>query len=200
VLTSQPTSWWRYVTSLANVTGSTIEGSSFSGLLTRVEIGHIRIGSAWLGAAFHWGGKLCARLSRTFRPSTMGVAKRSAALEDPPAHGADYNLCPAHLRHLSPKRWTVGGRAISPLWQTCRKRLDWLADSAGTIDRIPSSRLGLILCVMFSILVSGVKHGGASWAGNTENTFASPVRRNDETPALRRDKLMPWRGGMRWWI
>ena len=26
--------------------GSTIEGSSFSGLLTRVDIGHIRIGSA----------------------------------------------------------------------------------------------------------------------------------------------------------
>jgi hypothetical protein len=29
----------------ANSTGSTIEGSSFSGLLTRVEIGHVRIGS-----------------------------------------------------------------------------------------------------------------------------------------------------------
>jgi hypothetical protein len=29
--------------------GSTIEGSSFSGLLTRVEIGHIRIGSAGNG-------------------------------------------------------------------------------------------------------------------------------------------------------
>jgi hypothetical protein len=29
-----------------NSTGSTIDGSSFSGLLTRVEIGHICIGSA----------------------------------------------------------------------------------------------------------------------------------------------------------
>jgi hypothetical protein len=29
--------------------GSTIDGSSFSGLLTRVEIGHIRIGSAGNG-------------------------------------------------------------------------------------------------------------------------------------------------------
>jgi hypothetical protein len=29
-----------------NAIGSRIEGSSFSGLLTRVEIGHIRIGSA----------------------------------------------------------------------------------------------------------------------------------------------------------
>jgi hypothetical protein len=32
-----------------NSIGSTIEGSSFSGLLTRVEIGHIRIGSAGNG-------------------------------------------------------------------------------------------------------------------------------------------------------
>ena len=32
-----------------NSIGSTIEGSSFSGLLTRVEIGHIRIGSAGSG-------------------------------------------------------------------------------------------------------------------------------------------------------
>jgi hypothetical protein len=29
----------------ANSVGSTIDGSSFSGLLTRIEIGHIRIGS-----------------------------------------------------------------------------------------------------------------------------------------------------------
>jgi hypothetical protein len=35
--------------SLANSTGSTIDGSSFSGLLTRVEIGHIRIRSAGNG-------------------------------------------------------------------------------------------------------------------------------------------------------
>jgi len=31
------------------LTGSRIDGSSFSGLLTRVEIGHIRIGSAGNG-------------------------------------------------------------------------------------------------------------------------------------------------------
>jgi hypothetical protein len=31
------------------VIGSTIDGSSFSGLLTRVEIGHIRIGPAGAG-------------------------------------------------------------------------------------------------------------------------------------------------------
>jgi hypothetical protein len=30
----------------ANSTGSNTDGSSFSGLLTRVEIGHVRIGSA----------------------------------------------------------------------------------------------------------------------------------------------------------
>jgi hypothetical protein len=36
---------WAYATD--NSIGSTIEGSSFSGLLTRVEIGHIRIG--WAG-------------------------------------------------------------------------------------------------------------------------------------------------------
>jgi hypothetical protein len=35
-----------YTVVLANSIGSAIEGSSFSGLLTRVEIGHIRIGSA----------------------------------------------------------------------------------------------------------------------------------------------------------
>ena len=34
----------RYATRV--VIGSRIEGSSFSGLLTRVEIGHIRMGSA----------------------------------------------------------------------------------------------------------------------------------------------------------
>ena len=33
----------------ANSIGSTIDESSFSGLLTRVEIGHIRIGSAGNG-------------------------------------------------------------------------------------------------------------------------------------------------------
>jgi hypothetical protein len=32
-----------------NSIGSTIDGSSFSGLLTRVEIGHIRMGSAGNG-------------------------------------------------------------------------------------------------------------------------------------------------------
>ena len=34
-----------YAAEVANAIGSTMEGSSFSGLLTRVEIGHIRIGS-----------------------------------------------------------------------------------------------------------------------------------------------------------
>ena len=32
-----------------SITGSMIDGSSLSGLLTRVEIGHIRIGSAGNG-------------------------------------------------------------------------------------------------------------------------------------------------------
>jgi hypothetical protein len=39
----------RYAASVVNSTGSRIEGSSFSGLLTRVEIGHIRIRSAGYG-------------------------------------------------------------------------------------------------------------------------------------------------------
>jgi hypothetical protein len=34
---------------VVNSIGSTIEGSSFSGLLTRIEIGHVRIGSAGNG-------------------------------------------------------------------------------------------------------------------------------------------------------
>ena len=38
-----------YATAMANSIGSTIDGSSFSGLLTWVEIGHIRIGSAGKG-------------------------------------------------------------------------------------------------------------------------------------------------------
>jgi hypothetical protein len=38
-----------YAAEFADSIGSTIEGSSFSGLLTRVEIGHIRIGSAGNG-------------------------------------------------------------------------------------------------------------------------------------------------------
>jgi hypothetical protein len=35
-----------YATAAGNSIGSTIDGSSFSGLLTRVEIGHIRMGLA----------------------------------------------------------------------------------------------------------------------------------------------------------
>src|SRR5215467_8333583 len=38
-----------YAASVESWIGSTIEGSSFSGLLTRVEIGHIRIKSAGYG-------------------------------------------------------------------------------------------------------------------------------------------------------
>jgi hypothetical protein len=38
-----------YAAEVANSIGSTIEGLSFSGLLTRVETGHIRIGSAGNG-------------------------------------------------------------------------------------------------------------------------------------------------------
>ena len=40
---------FNYAAEVANSIGSTIEGSSFSGLLTRVEIGHIRMGSAGNG-------------------------------------------------------------------------------------------------------------------------------------------------------
>ncbi len=38
-----------YAAEVVNSIGSTIEGSSFSGLLTRVEIGHIRMGAAGNG-------------------------------------------------------------------------------------------------------------------------------------------------------
>ena len=38
-----------YAAEVSNAIGSTIEGSSFSGLLARIEIGHIRIGSAGKG-------------------------------------------------------------------------------------------------------------------------------------------------------
>ena len=39
----------RYATAVANSIGSTMDGSSFSGLLTRVEIGQIRMGLAGNG-------------------------------------------------------------------------------------------------------------------------------------------------------
>jgi hypothetical protein len=38
-----------YAAVVVNSTGSTIDGSSFSGLLTHVDIGHIRISSAGKG-------------------------------------------------------------------------------------------------------------------------------------------------------
>jgi hypothetical protein len=40
---------WRQAASVASSIGSTIEASSFSGLLTRVDIGHIRNSSAGNG-------------------------------------------------------------------------------------------------------------------------------------------------------
>jgi hypothetical protein len=40
----KPSTQWGRKAAYANAIGSTIEGSSFSGLLTRVEIGHIRMG------------------------------------------------------------------------------------------------------------------------------------------------------------
>jgi hypothetical protein len=51
----KPDSASSYATSTASSIGSTIEGSSFSGLLTRVEIGHIRIRSARKVALSHAG-------------------------------------------------------------------------------------------------------------------------------------------------
>jgi hypothetical protein len=44
--------------------GSTIEGSPFSGLLTRVEIGHMRIGSAGNGRTRSCGVGLFAEPAR----------------------------------------------------------------------------------------------------------------------------------------
>jgi hypothetical protein len=44
-----------------NSMGSTIEGSSFSGLLTRVEVDHIRIGSAGNGRRLRGVSLACAR-------------------------------------------------------------------------------------------------------------------------------------------
>ena len=41
--------------------GSTIEGSSFSGLLTRVDIGHIRIGPDGNGRIAHPAGVVVGR-------------------------------------------------------------------------------------------------------------------------------------------
>jgi hypothetical protein len=48
---------FNYAAEVANVIGSTIEGSSFFGLLTLVEIGHIRIGVGWGTVASDRGGQ-----------------------------------------------------------------------------------------------------------------------------------------------
>src|SRR5262249_21503531 len=53
----------RYAAPLANVIGSITEGSSFSGLLTRVEIGQIRIKSAGNGRIRSRGSSEQARRS-----------------------------------------------------------------------------------------------------------------------------------------
>jgi malonyl CoA-acyl carrier protein transacylase len=60
VVSGKPTSMSRagrllsfYAPEAASLIGSRIEGSSFSGLLTRVEIGHIRFGSAGTAVAKH---------------------------------------------------------------------------------------------------------------------------------------------------
>ena len=48
-----------------DIIGSIIDGSSLSGLLTRVEIGHIRIGSAGNVASSHaWTGSLAKASGR----------------------------------------------------------------------------------------------------------------------------------------
>jgi hypothetical protein len=55
VLTTRNAHELSYAASVAGSTGSTMDGSSFSGLLTRVEIGHMRIGSAGKGRIKHAG-------------------------------------------------------------------------------------------------------------------------------------------------
>ena len=48
---------------------SAIEGSSFSGLLTRVEIDHMRIGSAGKAASSHAGPPLCTNQANEQSPN-----------------------------------------------------------------------------------------------------------------------------------
>ena len=77
----------------ANSIGSTIDGSSFSGLLTRVEIGHIRI-----------------RLAGNGRISSRGVTQRAAALDDSTTHDRNILILEALCHetgdaHLSKFRW-----------------------------------------------------------------------------------------------
>src|SRR5262245_55479782 len=62
--------------SIAGSTGSTIEASSFSGLLTRVEIGHIRIGSAGEGRIRSRGSGSCPS-QRTKSPGARMTGIRS---------------------------------------------------------------------------------------------------------------------------
>ena len=58
-----------YAAEVANSIGSKIDGSSFSGLLTRVEIGHIRIGSEGSVASDRLGPahRLASERSRSAR-------------------------------------------------------------------------------------------------------------------------------------
>jgi hypothetical protein len=45
--------------------------------------------SSWLGAAFHRGGLVVHTAVVHIHAIDDGIAKRSAALDDPPTHGTD---------------------------------------------------------------------------------------------------------------
>jgi hypothetical protein len=62
-----------YATEVTNAIGSTIEGSSFPGLLTRVEIGHIRIGSRRMASSIAFLKNLIAswNVARWAQPESL---------------------------------------------------------------------------------------------------------------------------------
>jgi hypothetical protein len=62
-------------TSVENWIGSAIEGSSFSGLLTRVEIGHKRIGSAGKAASSHAGAIAAKSTANELRAAASAAGR-----------------------------------------------------------------------------------------------------------------------------
>src|SRR6266566_1356690 len=90
--------------------------------------------SSWLGAAFHHGGQLCTRLSRTFLPSTKGITERSTALNDSPVHhgrcshrAGDWRPFPDVRSPLASTLLRNASIRLITLAGSCRRSLDRLA-------------------------------------------------------------------------
>jgi hypothetical protein len=103
-----------YAADVSNSIGSMIEGSSFPGLLTRVEIGHIRIGSAGNGRP----RRIIVDAAGLERGNTLGLISHEGflAIRFPPSALLRTNLSPLRAQ-------TNAGRPLVILgpWPTCSR-------------------------------------------------------------------------------